>query len=118
VIGWTIFDRLYLFNGTVFVVTDEPKKIPDRMLLTSTGYPIKNGPEDVAKRTPTDEDMQIISPERAAELFGSYASRMDGTSVSEEYFVVWIFSNLALSSSSTIHSNCESHHDSSLGNAS
>ena len=81
--GWTVFDNLYLFNGTVFVVTDEPKNIPDRMLLTSTGHPIHNGPDDVAKRTPTDKDIQIISPEKASQLFGSYASRMDGVSVSQ-----------------------------------
>ncbi|KAF8588862.1 hypothetical protein K439DRAFT_1384034 [Ramaria rubella] len=78
--GWTIFDNLYIYNGTVFIVTDEPKKIPDRMLMTSTGYMILNGPEDVAMRTPSDNDMQIISPQRAAELFGSCASLMDGTS--------------------------------------
>ncbi|KAF8531606.1 hypothetical protein JB92DRAFT_3086545 [Gautieria morchelliformis] len=78
--GWTVFDKLYLFNGTVFVVTDDPKSLPDRMLLTSSGFMILNDPEDVARRTPTDNDMQIISPAKAAELFGSYASRMDGTS--------------------------------------
>ena len=83
--GWTIFDKLYLFNGTVFVVTDEPHKIPDRMLLTSSGYLILNSPEDIAKRTPTDNDMQIISSAKAAELFGSYASRMDGTTVSQVF---------------------------------
>ena len=93
--GWTIFDRLYLLNGTVFVVTDEPKSIPDRMLLTSSGFPIVNGPEGVANRTPTDNDMQIISPERASQLFGSFASRIDGASVSDGKSVVWMFSSNA-----------------------
>lgn len=86
--GWTVFDSLYLFNGTLFVVTDEPSIVPDRMLLTSSGYPLLNDPEDVAKRTPSDSDMQIISSAKAAELFGSYASRMDGTSVSQ---ILWLF---------------------------
>ena len=52
------------------------------MLLISSGFVISNGPEDVAKRTPTDDDLQIVSSAKAAEIFGSYASRMDGTSVS------------------------------------
>lgn len=81
--GWTMYDRLYLMNGTVFIVTDEPQKVPDRMLLISSGYPIKNEPGDVERRIPTDKDLQVISPEKAAELFGSYASRLDGTTVSE-----------------------------------
>ena len=72
----------------MFVVTDEPKIVPDRMLLTSSGYLIDNGPEDVAKRTPTDGDMQIISSAKAAELFGSYASRVDGTSVSQVFLLL------------------------------
>jgi hypothetical protein len=81
--GWTVFDNLYLFNGTLFIVTDEPQQVPDRMLITSSGVALSNGPADVASRTPTDEDMQIISSAKAAEIFGSYASRMDGTSVSQ-----------------------------------
>ena len=80
--GWTVFENLYILNGTVFIVTDEPTSIPDRKLLTSSGYPLGNSVEEVAKRTPSDRDMQIISSAKAAELFGSYASLLEGTSVS------------------------------------
>ncbi|KIK22693.1 hypothetical protein PISMIDRAFT_102007 [Pisolithus microcarpus 441] len=76
--GWTIFDNLYVMNGTIFVVTDKPETIPPRKLLTSTGVEIKNDPELIAARLPTDREMRIISVAEARELFGSGASLVDG----------------------------------------
>ncbi|KIJ51251.1 hypothetical protein M422DRAFT_223717 [Sphaerobolus stellatus SS14] len=80
--GWTVFENLYLFNGTMFVVTDEPKKIPDIKLLTSSGAwnVTTNTAVPPKEREPTDKDMQIITPRKAEEIFGSHASWMDGTS--------------------------------------
>jgi len=52
------------------------------MLLISSGAWLFNEPEDVARRTPSDADLQVISPEEAKELFGLYAAWLDGTSVS------------------------------------
>ncbi|KAH0829221.1 hypothetical protein J3R83DRAFT_2785 [Lanmaoa asiatica] len=46
--GWTIFDNLFLLNGTVFVVTDDPESVPDRQTITSTGVRIDNGAEAAA----------------------------------------------------------------------
>lgn len=80
--GWTIFDNLYVMNGTVFVVTDAPETIPPRKTLTSTGIEIKGSPELVKARLPTDREMRIISPEHAIELFGSGATLIDGITVS------------------------------------
>ncbi|KAL4064269.1 hypothetical protein V8B97DRAFT_1875995 [Scleroderma yunnanense] len=76
--GWTIFDNLYVMNGTVFVVTDVPQTIPPRERLTSTGIEIKGDPELVAARFPTDRELRIISPEEAIRLFGSGATLIDG----------------------------------------
>lgn len=76
--GWTIFDNLYIMNGTVFVVADAPETIPPRKTLTSTGIEIKGSPELVKARLPTDREMRIISPEDAIELFGSGATLIDG----------------------------------------
>ena len=80
--GWTIFDNLYVMNGTVFVVTDAPETIPPRKTLTSTGIELKGDPELVKARLPTDREMRIISPEDAIELFGSGATLIDGITVS------------------------------------
>lgn len=80
-IGWTIFDRLYMLNGTQYVVSDTPDDIPHIRYITSTGYPIENGEEEIAKREPTDEHMRVISTRDAARLFGSMAHRFDGVTV-------------------------------------
>ncbi|KAF8515353.1 hypothetical protein BU17DRAFT_76857 [Hysterangium stoloniferum] len=78
--GWTVFERLYLCNGTIFIVTDEPKTIPDRMLLTSSGAPLSNKPEEILAIDPTDADLQIITSQKAKEIFGSSALWLGGTS--------------------------------------
>ncbi|QRV98017.1 transmembrane protein [Ceratobasidium sp. AG-Ba] len=72
--GWTIFDRLYMLNGTIYVVVSNTTEAPDRRMMTSSGYEVWNPPEEVAKREPTDKHMRIITPSEAAEIFGD-----DGT---------------------------------------
>ncbi|PCH45121.1 hypothetical protein WOLCODRAFT_106109 [Wolfiporia cocos MD-104 SS10] len=76
--GWTIFDRLYILNGTVHVVTDQPETIPDRSRITSTAVFINNGPIAEAERIPTDKEMRIIDTNEARRLFGPSAERLDG----------------------------------------
>ncbi|KAI0060492.1 hypothetical protein BV25DRAFT_1992823 [Artomyces pyxidatus] len=76
--GWTIFDKMYLLNGTIYLVTSEPESFPDRKFITSTGINIANEAEMVAARLPTDKEMKIISPEEAKRLFGSGANRVQG----------------------------------------
>ncbi|KIJ51241.1 hypothetical protein M422DRAFT_158623 [Sphaerobolus stellatus SS14] len=75
--GWTILENLYLYNGTMYIVTDDPKKIPDRANLTSAGV---FGDRPESERAPTDQHMQIVTPEKAREIFGLYASWLDGAS--------------------------------------
>lgn len=83
--GWTIFDKIYLLNGTLYVVTDDPSKLPDRSLIISTGISIMNGKVEEAKRLPTDKEMQIINPKQAKALFGPDAAIIDGVSVSSAH---------------------------------
>lgn len=78
--GWTIFDNLYLFNGTFYVVTDHPSKVPLLRMMTSTGNEIWNDEESIKGREPTEKDMRIIFPSEAKRLWGDSASRMVGTS--------------------------------------
>ncbi len=49
-IGWTIFDQVYLFNGTWLIVTDNPSSIPLLRLMTSTGKEIWNDQESIRGR--------------------------------------------------------------------
>ncbi|TBU47870.1 hypothetical protein BD309DRAFT_1050565 [Dichomitus squalens] len=76
--GWTIFDRLYLFNGTLYVVTDEPESVPDRLYILSSAAFITNDPEEALLRAPTDKNMRVISTTEARQLFGTEADRLDG----------------------------------------
>ncbi|KAI9465699.1 hypothetical protein BJY52DRAFT_1242022 [Lactarius psammicola] len=76
--GWTMFDKMYILNGTVYLVSDEPETFPDRKFMTSVGININNGPEMVAARKPTDKDMRIISTCRSEEAFGTGATRVQG----------------------------------------
>lgn len=48
--GWTIFDSIYLFNGTWFIVTDNPSSVPLLRLMTSTGKEIWNDEESIKGR--------------------------------------------------------------------
>jgi hypothetical protein len=80
--GWTIFDRLYALDGTLFIVTDDPASVPDRKFIISTALRIANGPVETAKRIPTDKELRIISTADAKTLFGSGADVLDGVTVS------------------------------------
>ena len=69
-------------NGTLFIVTSDPKAVPNLGFITSTGRPVLNGPDERQKQLPTDKDMQVITPSKAQELFGAFrrsAVRIDGT---------------------------------------
>ena len=76
-----MFDKLYILNGTMFLVSDSPETIPNRTLMVSSGISIENGPMEEAKRLPTDMDMTIISTSQARQLFGTGANVFDGVSV-------------------------------------
>src|SRR5216683_3579942 len=46
--GWTIIDKMYIYNGTVFLVSDEPEIFPGRKYISSSGINVDNSPEMVA----------------------------------------------------------------------
>jgi hypothetical protein len=69
--GWTVFRNLYMSNGTIYIVTSNPVlEFPDIKMMTSTGLPAENTPENIAARMPTSADMDFITPEQAAERWG------------------------------------------------
>lgn len=80
--GWTIVDRLYAMDGTLYIVTDEPQSIPEKKFMLSTALRIANGPIEQAKRIPTDKELRVISPDEAKTLFGAGADVLDGVTVS------------------------------------
>lgn len=84
--GWSIIDRLYIYEGVVFIVSDEPDKIPDLDAIYSKGVDIEVGEEAEYARLPDDSDIQIISTDEARALFGSGAQVLDGVTVRRPFF--------------------------------
>ncbi|KAG8993557.1 hypothetical protein FRB93_001936 [Tulasnella sp. JGI-2019a] len=76
--GFTILEHVYLLNGTLYIVdTTSPTAFPERRMIISSGAKIQTpNPE----KEPTDKNMQIITMEKAREIFGDSASRIEGTS--------------------------------------
>lgn len=77
--GFTILDNIYSHNGTLYIISDSPKSFPTLRTMISSGYQVFNGEEEVKKREPTDQDMQIITVKQAEKKFGKLAHRLEGT---------------------------------------
>jgi hypothetical protein len=107
--GWTILDRLYALNNTLYIVTDDPASVPDRKFIISTALRIANGPVEAKKRIPTDKELRIISTSEAKNLFGSGADVLDGVTVSLNIIARTFFHELTNDGSGlpTIQANCE-----------
>ncbi|KAI0044996.1 hypothetical protein FA95DRAFT_1589968 [Auriscalpium vulgare] len=73
--GWTIFQDVYMANGTLFIVTPDPQSFPDIALMTSTGLYAFNTPENIAARMPSEKDISFITPEEAHKLWGGNEAR-------------------------------------------
>lgn len=64
--GFTIFDRLYLYNGTFYIVTSDPNSVPDKELILAR--PLRNGVGLLHKdEDPTDK----VSEKRIHNVFYS-----------------------------------------------
>ncbi|CAL1708029.1 unnamed protein product [Somion occarium] len=69
--GWTVFENLYMSNGTLFIVSSHPpSSFPDIQYITSTGLAAENTPENIAARMPTSANMDFITPEQARDRWG------------------------------------------------
>jgi hypothetical protein len=94
--GWTILDRLYLWNGTLFIVNDAPASLPDRNWMISEGHWIENGPEAEQARLPTDQTLKVISTTEAKKLFGGSVDRLDGVTVSDKRTITYLYVYLTI----------------------
>lgn len=83
--GWTIFENLYLYNGTLWVVTETPADFPVMRLMTSTGLPANGDPGNEAAREPTGEELKYISTKEARDMWEDRIWEMDG--------MTWLFND-------------------------
>lgn len=92
--GWTMFENLYMSNGTLFIVSapDDPPNplgvkqgwengFPLRRFMTSTGLPGYATEESVREREPTDKEMAFISREEAERRWGDQVWEVEGNTV-------------------------------------
>ncbi|KZV95099.1 hypothetical protein EXIGLDRAFT_610959 [Exidia glandulosa HHB12029] len=78
--GWTIFENLYMSNGTLFVLTDEDQsRWPQIRLMTSTGLPAENTPENIQAREPTKDNMDFLGPYEARKRWSGGVWGVEGT---------------------------------------
>lgn len=86
--GWTLMDNVYVFKGTLYIVSDDPERdrIPHIQNMISSGKPIRKEPGDEHRREPTDQNMQVITSRQAHQMFGTSVKRVEGTSVSPMSF--------------------------------
>ncbi|CAL1699413.1 unnamed protein product [Somion occarium] len=70
--GYTIFENLFVLNGTFYLVADKPSSLPP---LGSIASSLTD-----RSQAPTPKDWRIISKEEASTLFGSFGGRIFGTS--------------------------------------
>ncbi|KAL0576132.1 hypothetical protein V5O48_005850 [Marasmius crinis-equi] len=75
--GFTIFDELYLRDGTLYVVTPNRKSFP--RLPDMLAKPIQRKPG--VSVVPTSSEMQFIKPEHARGILGDHILRMSGFTV-------------------------------------
>ena len=77
--GLTVLKNLYIFNGTIYIVTSQPDTVPESRFMISNGRPIL--PVKVQEdNEPTNSTLSVISPKEAHLLFGMFASIIDGVS--------------------------------------
>ncbi|GFZ48068.1 hypothetical protein JCM24511_05816 [Saitozyma sp. JCM 24511] len=83
--GWTLMDQVYVFNGSLYVVTDQRSDWPELLYMTSTGLPATSEPGNGEARRPKGHEIQFISPLEALALWGPRVYKMAGTT--------WLFND-------------------------
>ncbi|OCF33685.1 hypothetical protein I316_04759 [Kwoniella heveanensis BCC8398] len=76
--GWTLAEKLYIYNGSFYVVTDDTNEWPELRLMTSTGLPANGDPGNEQAREPKGDEIIYISPFDAMKLWGPRVWKMDG----------------------------------------
>jgi len=70
--GYTIFENVYVLNGTFYLVTNSPSSLPPLGSIASAALD--------PTRPPRTQDWRVIDPENASSILGIYGGRLYGTS--------------------------------------
>ncbi|KAG7086793.1 hypothetical protein E1B28_002721 [Marasmius oreades] len=75
--GFTVFEELYLRDGTLYIMTDNPDSFPPLSHILSQPGRRAAG----VSLTPTDNEMQVINPADAEAILGDRVLRLSGFTV-------------------------------------
>ncbi|RDB18385.1 EGF domain-specific O-linked N-acetylglucosamine transferase [Hypsizygus marmoreus] len=75
--GFTLLDRLYLRNGTFYVVTSDISSFPPRRNMITRPVDIGRG----QNMEPTDEELRFLDPLKAKDILGNHAIPIVGMSI-------------------------------------
>ncbi|WRT70692.1 uncharacterized protein IL334_007690 [Kwoniella shivajii] len=78
--GWTVMEKLYIYNGSFYAVVDDGSAWPELRMMTSTGLPANSEPGNSEAREPKGDEIIFISPFEAMKLWGPRVWKMDGMS--------------------------------------
>lgn len=78
--GWTVFEKVYLYDSRLYVVTEDKSAWPELRMMTSTGLPANGDPGNMEAREPKGDEIVYISPTEALALWGDNVMRMEGMS--------------------------------------
>lgn len=88
-LGWTgyaIVDRLYVFGGTPYIVSDSIANLNDvQDIVASTCYTTDQSTV-VPTCQPKDGELRIVTVDEAQEIFGRFVHKVPGVVVSLFYF--------------------------------
>ncbi|KAJ7599181.1 hypothetical protein C8J56DRAFT_916015 [Mycena floridula] len=75
--GFTLFNELYLRNGTFYILTSDPSVFPEKRALIAR--PLEVGRKHDLE--PTDQELQFLDPADANAILGNHVMRIAGLSV-------------------------------------
>ncbi|KAF8641810.1 hypothetical protein AX16_009791 [Volvariella volvacea WC 439] len=75
--GFTMYERMYLLNGTFYIVTSDERKFPPKQHILSKPLEVGHGLD----LTPTDQELRFIHPRDAPQILGSRAMNVKGFSI-------------------------------------
>ncbi|KAJ6505304.1 hypothetical protein C8R45DRAFT_972313 [Mycena sanguinolenta] len=68
--GWTLFQNLFMSNGTFFIVTDKQSEFPEIRLMASNPLTAYNTKQNIDDREPTQYNMDFLSLTEAQRRWG------------------------------------------------
>ncbi|KAJ4490572.1 hypothetical protein J3R30DRAFT_103991 [Lentinula aciculospora] len=68
--GYTLFQNLYMSNGTLHIVSPNPSSFPPIRHIISTSLPATSSPENIALREPTPQIMDFLDLDKADTRWG------------------------------------------------